>query len=256
MSKRLHVNKTLSLNNDIKFKKLDTTTLMKNRMIKEAFLMFDTNESGDIDKYEFKNLIVTLGLEINDKKILDIMRVIDKDHSGSIDLTEFTEMMKKYHFHSESPVEQHISSTFNLYDKDSDGYISVYDIRKVAEELEENFTLEEAELFVGMCKYLADVNGMRKGIELNYITQEEFCNFLFSINFLEEVKNEDIKDLTNDEAKDIKQKLVNQSSNKSSFINATYNNSEQMNLNPLNNSIIRNLKKYNSKKTNDENDKL
>ena len=37
-------------------------------MIKEAFIMFDENESGDNDKKEFTKLIKTIVLEISDKK--------------------------------------------------------------------------------------------------------------------------------------------------------------------------------------------
>lgn len=224
MRKReLQNQKTLSIKNDIQFKKLDTSSLMKNAMIKEAFHMFDTNNSGDIDKKEFKKLIITLGLEISDKKILELMKTIDKDHSGSIDLAEFTEMMKRYQFHSDSPVEQHIENAFNLYDKDGDGFINGKDIEKVAEELEEIFSYQESDLMIKMCKYFANVNNLNKDSDMHHITKEEFSNFLFSINFLEEVTHEDIK--VEEEIRD------KNPSRKSSYYNMNSLNSENSKLN-------------------------
>ena len=179
--------KTISLNDDLEFKEVDLPVLMKNYMIKEAFKMFDENDSGDIDRKEFKKLILTLGLEMDDKKINDLMREIDKDGSGSIDLEEFTKMMKRYQFNKDAPIAQHLESAFNLYDKDSDGVISVKDIQKVGEEFEGVYSEEDADLMLTMCKYFAK-NGNVKPNENYSLTKEEFINMLLCVGFIEEVK--------------------------------------------------------------------
>ena len=48
-------NKTIMMDDDIEFKNLDITQLVKNFMIREAFSIFDEDKSGDIDHKEFKN---------------------------------------------------------------------------------------------------------------------------------------------------------------------------------------------------------
>lgn len=180
--------KSVTLNDDLEFKEVDVTLLIKNYMIKEAFNMFDENKSGDIDRREFKKLMLTLGLEIDDKKINELMREIDKDGSGSIDLEEFTKMMHKYQFSKDSPIAQHLESAYNLYDKDSDGFISVKDIQKVGEEFEGVYSTEEAETMLAMCKHFAR-NSNVKPNDSNTISKEEFINMLLAVNFIEEVRN-------------------------------------------------------------------
>jgi Ca2+-binding EF-hand superfamily protein len=184
--------RTMGLDNDVEFKNLDVSPLIKNYMIREAFNMFDENESGDIDRKEFKKLILTLGLEINDKKIYELMREIDKDGSGTIDIEEFAKMMNKYQFSKDSPIGEHLESTFNLYDKDGDGYISSKDIQKVGEELDGiAFGGEEADLLISLCKHFSKSKDIKQNDNPN-ISKEEFINMLLCVNFLEELKKEDI----------------------------------------------------------------
>lgn len=190
-SKKMSINKskTISLNDDKEFLEVDLNPLIKNYMIKEAFKMFDENDSGDIDKKEFKKLILTLGLEMDDKKINEMMREIDKDGSGTIDIEEFTKMMTRYQFSKDSPISQHLENAFNLYDKDGDGYISAKDIQKVGEEMDGVFAQEEADLLVSLCKHFAKNSNVKQN-ERGNISKEEFINMLLSVNFIEELKND------------------------------------------------------------------
>ena len=78
------------MDDDIEFKNLDITQLVKNFMIREAFSIFDEDKSGDIDNKEFKNLVNTLGWGISETKMIELMKEIDKDGSGAIDYEEFS----------------------------------------------------------------------------------------------------------------------------------------------------------------------
>jgi Ca2+-binding EF-hand superfamily protein len=180
-------NKTIQMDDDIEFKNLDITQLVKNYMIREAFSIFDEDRSGDIDKKEFKNLINTLGWGISDSRISELMKEVDKDGSGTIDFEEFAKMMNNYQFTKDSPISQHLESAFNLYDKDGDDYINVEDFKKVGEEIDGVINDKDAVLFINMVKFFSKSKDIKQTSN-SKISKEEFINFLFNINFLEEIK--------------------------------------------------------------------
>jgi len=179
--------KTIMMDDDIEFKNLDITQLVKNFMIREAFSIFDEDKSGDIDHKEFKNLINTLGWGISETKMIELMKEIDKDGSGTIDYEEFSKMMNNYQFTKDSPTSQHLESAFNLYDKDGDGYINAEDIQKVGEEIDGVMSTKDADLFIQMVKFFSISKNIKQQ-HSSKISKEEYINFLYSINFLEEVK--------------------------------------------------------------------
>jgi Ca2+-binding EF-hand superfamily protein len=183
----LRQQKSICLKDDMSYFEVDVAKIVKDYMIKEAFNTFDDDKSGDIDKNEFRKAILTLGLEVDEKKIMEMMRQLDKNGSGTIDFEEFKNMMSKHQFSKDSPIPQHLEATFNLYDKDSDGYISTKDIQKVWEDFNGVSNVEEAELIVSMCKHFAKQNNIKQNDKPG-ISKEEFINFLLSIRFIEEVK--------------------------------------------------------------------
>lgn len=154
-------------------------------IVREAFQMFDEDGSGEIDMREFKKVIKSLGFNMNNQKITELMQKIGKNHSGFINVEEFTDMMLKYQVNENSPVNLHLENTFNLYDKDQDGVISQEDLVKVSKELEDVLDSEEASMIINFTKIL--------GIQLNSgdstingITKEEFIMLMFNLGFLED----------------------------------------------------------------------
>ena len=61
--------------------------------IKEAFDLFDTDGSGDIEMKELKVAMRALGFEPKKDEISKMMMAVDTDGSGAIDYDEFCEMM-------------------------------------------------------------------------------------------------------------------------------------------------------------------
>lgn len=171
---------------DVMFKNLELTNDIKIILIKEAFRMFDADESGYIDKKEFRKLIQSLGIEMNVKKIDELMRNVDKDGSGSIDIEEFTVMMLKYQFNQEIPISTHLDSAFNLYDKDGDGIISEEDLLKVALELDEDIKQDEALIIINLAKTLMTEieNNIVSDEDTFGINKKEFVNLLLKTKFL------------------------------------------------------------------------
>ena len=150
--------------------------------------MFDADGSCEIDAKEFKKLVKSLGLEMNNKKIRELMKKIDVNGSGTIDMEEFTAMMNTYQFNKESPVEAHLENAFNLYDKDQDGIISQDDLIKVSQELEDIILMEDALLLISFAKNLG--KELKNQEKANGITKEEFYNLLFKLGFLIETKDD------------------------------------------------------------------
>ena len=82
-----------------------------------------------------------LGFEPKKEEIKKMISDIDKDGSGTIDFTEFLEMMTSKM--SEKDSREEILKAFRLFDDDETGKISFRNLKRVAKELGENMTDEE-----------------------------------------------------------------------------------------------------------------
>jgi len=169
-----------------KLKNLELSPDIRQTIIQEAFRMFDTDNSGEIDKKEFRKLVKSLGLELNNRKINELMKKIDTNNSGQIDMEEFTKMMLQYQFNKDSSIELHLDNAFNLYDKDQDGLISSDDLMKVSQELEDVLGKEEALLIVQLGKVLWKNANNEQQSNNTGIDKYEFYNMLEQLGFLQE----------------------------------------------------------------------
>jgi len=109
--------------------------------IKEAFDLFDTDGSENIDAKELKVAMRALGFEPKKEEIKKMISDIDKDGTGTIDFNEFLEMMTAKM--SERDSKEEILKAFRLFDDDETGKISLKNLRRVAKEIGENMTDEE-----------------------------------------------------------------------------------------------------------------
>ncbi|XP_051127407.1 caltractin-like [Andrographis paniculata] len=116
-------------------------TAQKKQEIKEAFELFDTDQSGTIDAKELNVAMRALGFEMSEEEITQMIAEVDKDGSGSIDFEEFCHMMTAKF--GERDTKQELMKAFNIIDQDKNGKISVADIQRIAKELGENFTEKE-----------------------------------------------------------------------------------------------------------------
>ena len=74
-------------------KKRTELTEEQKQEIKEAFDLFDTDGSGNIDQKELKVAMRALGFEPKREEIKKMIQDVDKDGSGVIDFPEFLDMM-------------------------------------------------------------------------------------------------------------------------------------------------------------------
>ena len=122
-------------------KKRTELTEEQKQEIKEAFDLFDTDGSGNIDSKELKVAMRALGFEPKREEIKKLISEVDKDGSGVIDFPEFLDMMTAKM--AERDPREEMMKAFRLFDDDESGKISFKNLKRVAKELGENMTDEE-----------------------------------------------------------------------------------------------------------------
>merc|ERR1712010_422129 len=148
--------------------------------IREAFNLFDADQSGAIDIRELEAAMRALGFEIKKEELKKMIADIDSSGDGDIDFGEFLEMMTGKMGEKDS--REDIEKVFKLFDDDSTGKISLRNLRRVAQELGEDVDDEELQDMINQ----ADRDGDG---EIN-------CDEFFRImkkkgNFLEDLSSDD-----------------------------------------------------------------
>merc|ERR1711885_100297 len=103
-------------------KKQKELTEEQKQEIKEAFDLFDTDGSGNIDSKELKVAMRALGFEPKREEIKKLISEVDKDGSGVIEYHEFAEMMTQKM--AERDPREEMMKAFRLFDDDDTGKIS------------------------------------------------------------------------------------------------------------------------------------
>ncbi len=111
--------------------------------IKEAFDLFDSDKSGEIDVEELKNALKNLGIDAKNQTLANMMADLDKDKSGQIDFNEFIDMMTAKM--SDRDTREDLEKVFRLFlgDDDKADKITIKHLKRVARELNENMSDEE-----------------------------------------------------------------------------------------------------------------
>merc|ERR1711981_189445 len=104
--------------------------------VKEAFDLFGTDGSGQIDAKELKVAMQALGFEPTQAEITKMVQEIDVDGNATIEFEEFVEMMEGKM--GEKDMAEEMRKAFKLYDADGCGKIRFKDLKRVAGELGEN----------------------------------------------------------------------------------------------------------------------
>jgi len=111
--------------------------------IKEAFDLFDSDKSGEIDTEELKQALKNLGIDAKNQTLQNMMSDLDKDNSGKIDFDEFIDMMTAKM--SDRDTKEDLQKVFRLFlgDDDKSDRIALKHLKRVARELNENMSDEE-----------------------------------------------------------------------------------------------------------------
>ena len=133
--------------------------------LKEHFQRYDIDGDGTISGKELVPLMEDLCLKISAHKVKAFLRSVDRDNSGSIDFEEFATLISKKLF-------EPIKRMFQGFDKDSDGYITVDELRQGLRELNEATTEADVAKFVAA----ADKDGDGR------VSCEEFAKMMNQLN--------------------------------------------------------------------------
>ncbi|KAJ9559118.1 hypothetical protein OSB04_013732 [Centaurea solstitialis] len=100
--------------------------------LKRMFKMIDKDNSGCITFEELKEGLSSLGANLDELEIRDLMQAADIDNNGSIDYEEF--VAATLHFNKVYK-EDSLYAAFSYFDKDGSGYITVNEIKQSCKEL-------------------------------------------------------------------------------------------------------------------------
>ena len=109
--------------------------------IKEAFDIFDVDNSGSISAQELLNAMKSLNFDTKNPAIFQMIADFDTDENGQIEFDEFLDMMTARI--SDRNTRDDLKRVFNLFDEERKGHISVDNLRRVARELGEEISEEE-----------------------------------------------------------------------------------------------------------------
>merc|ERR1712072_179090 len=99
--------------------------------IREAFSLFDGDQSGAIDVRELKAAMRALGFEVKNEELKKMVSDVENDGNGTIEFAEFLEMMTGKMGEKDS--REDIEKVFKLFDDDNTNKISFRNLARVAE---------------------------------------------------------------------------------------------------------------------------
>ena len=117
---------------------------------KEAFALFDKDNSGRISQGEFGKVMTSLGQSAPEPELKRMIGEVDLNTDGFIDLAEFMEMLGKKMRHLDN--EEEIIEAFKIFDLDSDGQITGDEMQKSLSDMGEDLKREDID---AMIKYVS-----------------------------------------------------------------------------------------------------
>lgn len=105
---------------------------------RKAFLLFDKDGNGRITADELIDVMRSLGQSPTNREVEEMIKKADQDGDGSIDFMEFLEVMAKKL--GEHTFEDDLRDAFQLFDRDSNGFISKRELTFVMTSLGEQMS--------------------------------------------------------------------------------------------------------------------
>ena len=113
---------------------------------REAFQAFDKDGNGSITTKELGTVMRSLGQNLSEAEIKEMIDIVDEDKNGTIDFQEFLHLMERKMKIINK--EEELLEAFNVLDRDGSGKISKYELRYIIMNTEKGITGEEIEEFI------------------------------------------------------------------------------------------------------------
>lgn len=110
--------------------------------LKEAFAVYDLDRDGQISIRELGTVMRQLGQNPTEAEILEMIKDVDKDNSGTISFDEFANLMGDKMKNIDT--EEEVRDAFRVFDVNDNGFISAHELRHVMTNLGEKITEDEA----------------------------------------------------------------------------------------------------------------
>ena len=111
--------------------------------LKKAFSLFDKDGNGSITTKELRTVKRSVGQNHTEEEAGEMIDEFDDDGNGTIDFTEFCTMMAPIIKESNSGGD--IRTTFQMFDKDGNGFISPAELKYVLTNICNKLTIEEVD---------------------------------------------------------------------------------------------------------------
>ena len=96
---------------------------------REAFQAFDKDGNGSITTKELGTVMRSLGQNLSESEIKEMIDIVDEDKNGTIDFQEFLHLMARKMKIIDK--EEELLDAFNILDRDGSGKISKYELRYI-----------------------------------------------------------------------------------------------------------------------------
>ena len=109
--------------------------------LKEAFTLFDTNHSGNIDARELKAAMRALGHEVTKAACAAMFREVDKDPETELNFDEFCRIMAPRL--KQADTRDEVMKVFQIFDPKNQGFITFKDLKRIADDCGEELSDQE-----------------------------------------------------------------------------------------------------------------
>eukprot|EP01018_Ginkgo_biloba_P034716 Gb_22573 [translate_table: standard] len=124
------------------------------RELTEVFRYFDADGDGKISAVELKAVLGSLGEELCDKELRDMIQEVDSDGDGCIDLQDFIRLNTRILIDSDA--ESELREAFRLFDIDQRGCITAKGLHQMMSRLGEDSSLDDCHLMIKQVDFDGD----------------------------------------------------------------------------------------------------
>ena len=134
----------------------------------DIFDQFDKDKDGAIGTRELANVLFTLGQNPTDDEVAAMIKEVDLNNDGKIDLDEFIALMGKRT--PDTQTEDEVINAFRVFDKEGNGLIPSAELKHIMMTIGDKMTEEEAQEMINE----ADID------EDGFINYEEFVRMMMA----------------------------------------------------------------------------